>query len=558
MRICAAMALLPLPIAPGVTRSRTTGWLRAGVIATHAAGKRQAAMSYASYASYAGIANAVPTKRTAVQALLIIAAAQLVLWTLIPAISFVTAPLDVVENMAWDPHWQLGYYKHPPLQAWLTGLVRQPTGAIWSIYLLSQLAVVACFFCIWALGRDVVDARGRLLAVALFSLLYYANIPTPEFNANVVQMPIWAVAPLLLWRAINAPSGARAIGWWLALGVVLALSVYAKYSAVLLVPALAVASVFVPQGRAALRTPGPYLAAALAGALVVPQMLWLVEHDFLPFTWAESRIAHLTGLDSLIGTAKFIGAQVADHAGALLLIAAGAAGRVIWRRGDGTSPTLSHADRYVLVTAFAPITLATAGSVFLGVGLRDMWAAPMFAYTGLAAAIWLRPHFERLRWRTMTTVWVALFVAAPIGVGLAPVVGPIIGAKPARVALEGRELGRQAQAAWTATTGRDLTIVAGPTWEAGIVAAYAPGRPTFFVDGEFQKNPWITEDRLASEGVLVVWHGRPGDPPPASLAALGPFSHTGTFRIPYRYSQREASIVWGIVPPKSLRTGSTQ
>lgn len=72
------------------------------------------------------------------------------------------------------------------------------------------------------------------------------------------------------------------------------------------------------------------------------------------------------------------------------------------------------------------------------------------------------------------------------------------------------------------------------------------------------KNPWITPERLAAEGTLVLWPGRAGDPAPASLAALGPFSATGTFAIPYRYSNRQASIVWAIVPPRTARQGGAQ
>jgi 4-amino-4-deoxy-L-arabinose transferase-like glycosyltransferase len=490
--------------------------------------------------------------RSATRALLFIMAAQILLWTLLPALTFVTAPLDVVENIAWGEQWQLGYYKHPPLQAWLTGVLYQPAGAVWPIYLLSQLSIAVCFLSIWALGRDVVDERGQLLAVAFFSLIYYANIPTPEFNANVLQMPIWAVAPLLLWRAINSVR----IGWWLALGVVMALSVYSKYSAVLLVPVLAAAALSVPQGRAALLTPGPYIGAALAAVLVAPQMWWLVQHDFIPFAWAQGRSEHLVGLSRLTGTAKFLGAQIADHGAALLVIAVSATGRGAWRQQNRQN--YSHADRYVLVTAFAPIALATASSVFLGTGLRDMWATPFFAYTGLAAAIWLRPHFDRLRWRNMAAIWAALFVLAPIGVGLAPVLGPVFHAKPARVAMDGVELARQAEKLWLEKTGRRLAIVAGPTWEAGIVASYAPSRPAFFVDGEIPKNPWITPEKLAIEGTLILWPGAEGSQPPASLGALAPISERGTFSIPYRYGDRRASVVWAIVPPKSSAKGGVQ
>jgi 4-amino-4-deoxy-L-arabinose transferase-like glycosyltransferase len=287
------------------------------------------------------------------EAVIFIAVAQVALWTIIPALSFNNAPLDVIENIAWGQEWQLGYYKHPPLQAWLTSLVFQPTGQAWLIYLSSQLSVVICFWCIWELGRDVADERGRLLAVMFFSLLYYANIPTPEFNANVLQMPIWAAAMVALWRAINS----QKLGWWLVLGVVMALSVYAKYSFTVLVMALAAALLSVPQGRVALKRPGLYVSIALTSILIAPHMVWLFKSDFLPFSWATARAEHVEGLSRITSVLKFLLAQLADHIGSLALLAVGAVGRVAWlqyRQRDGER---SAAERYV-ISGVAPRPLA--------------------------------------------------------------------------------------------------------------------------------------------------------------------------------------------------------
>ncbi len=498
--------------------------------------------------------HAKPTFGVA-NAFLGIIAGQIVLWTVIPALVFENVPLDVAENIAWAREWQLGYYKHPPLQAWLTGAALELSdGAIWSVYLLSQLAVALCFIFIWLMGRKVVDERGRLLAVAFFSLVYYANIPTPEFNANVLQMPIWAAAPYLLWRAMNA----RGLGWWIGLGAVIALAFYAKYSAVFLVSALAVALLILPRGRAALARPGPYIGAAVALALFTPQLLWLVQHDFQPFAWAGARSAQLHGLGRITRAAGFLLAQLADHAGALAMVAAGMAGRVAWGRRGHSWRRFSDAERYVFALAFAPVTITVLSSLVSGRGLRDMWAAPMFCYTGLAAAIWLAPRFDRLRHRAMIAVWAALFVAAPVGVGLSVVLGSAYAKRPARTALYGSELAAKAEKIWAAHTGgHPLAIVAGPTWEASVAVANSHRHPSAFIDGDFAKNPWVTPERLAKEGALVLWPERHAEHWAATFAKLGRFSAMGTFTIPYRYGTKTALIHWAILPPAAARNGDS-
>lgn len=499
--------------------------------------------------SHANNAASLKSRSGAANAFLVIVAGQILLWTIIPALTFHNVPLDVAENIAWGQEWQLGYYKHPPLQAWLTGLAFQGSGgSVWPIYLLSQIAVAACFLAIWKLGRDVVDDSGRLLAVAFFSLVYYASIPTPEFNANVLQMPFWALAPWFLWRGLNSGR----MGWWIGLGVTVAAAFYTKYSVIFLAGALAAAALSVPQGRQALKTPGPYVAVAVAGLLAVPHIYWLVTNDFLPLQYAAARSAPLTGIAWVLAPLKFLAAQLADHAGALLLVAAGTMGRLPCRisRAWGIEK-LSPAERFIIISAFAPVILATVFGTAKGIALRDMWAAPMFAFTGLAVAIWLRPHMPVLRRRTMIGFWAVLFVAAPVALGLVVAVGPQFGAKPGRMAYPGPELAHQLEGIWWGQTGRKLAIVAGETWETGVVSAYAPSHPSVFVDGDFAKNPWITRERIVVEGALVLWSGGPQTEMPARLATLGPAGASGTLLLPYAYGKRDMSLNWGIIMPEN-------
>jgi 4-amino-4-deoxy-L-arabinose transferase-like glycosyltransferase len=498
----------------------------------------------------------VTARLTAMHMVIAIAVAQILLWTLIPAISFHNVPLDVAENIAWGQEWQFGYYKHPPLQAWLTSLaLRGSGGAVWPIYLFSQLAIVTCFAAIWQMGRGVVDDAGRLFAVAFFSLLYYANIPTPEFNANVLQMPFWALAPWLLWRAINSDR----LGWWVALGVTVALAVYTKYSAIFLVGALGLAALSVPQGRAAFKGLGLYASMAVALVMLSPHIVWLIQNDFLPFSYAEARSAPLTGFARFTGPFMFLAAQFADHLGALAFAAAGMAGRVITRARfewrwllpfEAWRPSqIPPIERFILITAFAPVVLVLLFSAGKGMALRDMWGAPMFIYIGLAVAIWLRPHMLRLRQTAMAAVWAVLFVGAPLGVGIATLVAPLVSAKPLRTAYPGQEFATKLEALWKARTGRSLTITAGPTWETGVLAAYASQHPSAWVDANFSKSPWISKDRLATEGALVIWPSDQRLGVPDNLAKLQPFAGMGSIEAPYANGDSIASINWAIVPP---------
>jgi hypothetical protein len=125
------------------------------------------------------------------------------------------------------------------------------------------------------------------------------------------------------------------------------------------------------------------------------------------------------------------------------------------------------------------------------------------------------------------------------------------------VVYDGPELARQATAIWHEKTGQPLHIVAGPTWEAGVITAYAPTHPSSFVGADIRKSPWITPDRLAREGALVVWPGT-SETPPDDFIKLGPFLATGAFSLPYYRGTRIAHIGWAIVAPRPAAQEAVQ
>src|SRR5262245_54861144 len=69
------------------------------------------------------------------------AAAQIVAWTLAPALTHSAPPLDVVAGYMWGREWVLATYEHPALPSWLLEASRLLTGSVgWPAYVVSQLS----------------------------------------------------------------------------------------------------------------------------------------------------------------------------------------------------------------------------------------------------------------------------------------------------------------------------------------------------------------------------------------------------------------------------------
>ena len=48
---------------------------------------------------------------------------HLIIWTFVPYFSNKNLPLEVIEALVWGQDFYLGYNKHPPLSAWIPGLL---------------------------------------------------------------------------------------------------------------------------------------------------------------------------------------------------------------------------------------------------------------------------------------------------------------------------------------------------------------------------------------------------------------------------------------------------
>jgi len=128
---------------------------------------------------------------------------HVLVWWLLPALLQHNLPLDVIEQLAWGREWQIVYFKHPPLPAWILESIVGITGR-WApaMYLAGPLASALALLAIWRLGCDLLGKRRALLAMLAQECVLYFTFFTPEFNHNVVLLPLWAAIGLAGYRAI--------------------------------------------------------------------------------------------------------------------------------------------------------------------------------------------------------------------------------------------------------------------------------------------------------------------------------------------------------------------
>jgi hypothetical protein len=146
---------------------------------------------------------------------------------------------------------------------------------------------------------------------------------------------------------------------------------------------------------------------------------------------------------------------------------------------------------------------------------------------------------------------VALVVLFPLG--YAVVFGPILytPSKLQRVQWPQAEIANRFQSIWsTATGGLPLRIVTGRNWVAGLVGLTAPAQPSILNSGRLDWSPWVSQERIDREGMLIVWDGAQTRLP-ASLEPYRGHHPAGTERFKVAGKSSNIVIHWIVVPPKS-------
>jgi 4-amino-4-deoxy-L-arabinose transferase-like glycosyltransferase len=489
------------------------------------------------------------------QALAVLCAAQIAFWSLAPILTHHAPPHDVLEGYMWGREWLLGTHKHPPLPGWLLEASRLLTGSVtWPAYILPQLCVAVAFACVFRLGCDLMEGDRALAGTLLLTGVYFFSWPTPELNHNLVQLPLWSAMLLCLWRAPQATSAMVALFWWTAGALCAAGLTYAKYSAALLIVTAAMWLIVDPVSRRALlSTPWPWLALVVFAVVAGPGLLWLSQNYEEPLHYADGR----SHSNSAVGGPGFIALQLACHGAMfMMLLIAGLAGP---RRDPREMPLASRPVSrrgwmFLLWFGVAPMVMILLGATVFSVGLRGAWGGPLWVLSGLLAIAVTSDRFEHRSLVSLATATaVVLPVVALIYAGTM-VFGPSVNRRPSPVNWPQAEIASRMQANWHKATSQPLRVVIGDSEPAGLVALTAPAAPSLVIDGDLSISPWVTAERIAEQGALVIWRQRTANEQP-KLPAVAKFITglpvaTETFAWPRRTKTEPLLLGYAIIAPK--------
>ncbi len=297
---------------------------------------------------------------------------HLIIWTLVPYFSNKNLPLDVIEALAWGQDFDLGYNKHPPLSAWIPGLLFKIFGnKDWVYYLLSQIFIVISFIFLWKLSSFFLKKKSQiLLSVLTIEGIAFYTFETPQFNVNICQIPLWIGTIYFFLKSIKN----NKIADWIFLGTFSALGFLTKYIFVYLLISLFFYLIYIFFIRKKINF--NFLYTVLIFFLITaPHFQWLLQNDFTTIYYALKRggLNEFNIYNHLLNPFKFLINQISILLPFLLLI------YLLIKKIKIKLPFDNQKFIFLLFSFLLPFFLILITSMVTGSRIRTMWMIPFYS-----------------------------------------------------------------------------------------------------------------------------------------------------------------------------------
>lgn len=186
--------------------------------------------------------------------------------------------MDEAQYWDWAQQPAFGYFSKPPLIAWIIyGATAVCGDGEACVRLPSVLIHVLTATLVYAVARRLYTPQ-----VAFWSGLGYALLPAVSLSSGIMTTDVpllaaWALALFAFAGLVQRPNAADAILLALALG----LGLNAKYAMAYFILCSAIYVAISPSARKLLHAPHLWLALVAGIGLIVPNVLWNIDHRFV-------------------------------------------------------------------------------------------------------------------------------------------------------------------------------------------------------------------------------------------------------------------------------------
>ena len=464
---------------------------------------------------------------------------QIIFWTMVPLLAHHAPPLDATEMYSWSLSFEWGYYKHPPMPAWIVGILQMLIGKnMLSLFLPASLSIAASYYCVAWLASRMLPEKSAIIALLLYALVIYCHLWSTDFNHNQIQMPFWALSLVFLYMTLERGS----LTYSFFLGVVMGLNALSKYTAALIVPCALLLLMVSPDWRRTFNL--KMIAFATLGFLIIfsPHIYWLFQNDFLPFRYLGGRFDQLsTESNPYLSLIDYILNICVAHA---LMILLALVVLIKPRSQENSSIKITQAHRdFIWIMGFGPVLITLLMGIF-GVQLYSRWVTPMLPMISIWFVYLLGTRLDGL----YSKKGLALFIVIELILGTVYIYkNKFNESQSSRGHFPAPEISAQIYNQWHQLYPQaPFKIVSGSEWEASFVSFFSPEKTYAYTEADSKLAPWVSLTDVNACGMVMM------SPTSAQLKQFPQAQIQQPIKISTKNNQASVNVSWALLPPAGI------
>lgn len=320
-------------------------------------------------------------------------------------------PYDMIENLHWGKELQLGYFKHPPLFAWLSFFFYKICFSCpESLYILTQLNLLIGLYFIYKLSKLVLENENKALASTLIFLASICAVfGNEKFNANTILMSLYPMMFFFFIRMIKFQKKIDAI----ALGIVSALAVIGKYIALGYLGCMGIFMLINKDCRALFKTSLPYISVIVFMIGISWHVKWMFDSNFITLQYALEKSTAAT--KDYFSCFNFVMMQIIFYCTSVWAFVYAYARK--FRCFPQLKQQYSTEEQFILFITIAPNLLLFTVSLLTGMRIGCFWGTNTLMTIGTYLLILNKEEFDFSRLLKFTKT-IALLLASILAIKL--------------------------------------------------------------------------------------------------------------------------------------------
>ncbi len=402
-------------------------------------------------------------------------------------------PTDALECIYWGGLHDFGTPKHPPLCGWITYTVYSIFKTDFSIYLMSQLFVLAGIWYIYKLAQIFLDENKAILATIMMEGCWAYNYITGYygFNPDVILLCILPIMTYIFYQCITNNKTSD----WIKLGIIVGIAFLNKYQTVLILSAMFLWALIFK--REVFKQKTFYISVLIAFLIFLPHLIWLFKYDFFPLLYFESEMYDKSLLAHFIQSGVFLIMQIAAIAGILVLF-----GILLVKQKTPIKININwnKESAFLIIFGLLPLVIHLLMGLIGGGNMRPRWGFEFLFLTSIMLFYFIpTKELSKDDFRCILKFTYSIMLIIFISMGtLLSVEKNYRSRYPVEIVY------KDLNTKWTEATGKPLKYLGGYIEWTLPLTVYSKDHPQIILDTNNYKNIWINEEDLKKSGILVI------------------------------------------------------